>query len=321
MRPGVALGCVYADTGPGGCGTSQHCSTCGAVLAILSTLSDGQPAEKICTLAAKRGETLIDLVLLVKTQHILVSEKSFLLIFLQDITKEHQRAALERVFFHDLNNMLAVISGSSELLLELQPSKITNNIHTISQRMRKEMELHQSILSSESFAYNKELDNVHLSLLGDELRVFCDNHPEGANKTVEIAPFPNLILRTDHTILLRILVNMAINALEASNEQDKVKIWVEEHSEELVFKVWNAQVIEDAVARRVFQRNFSTKQQDGRGIGTFSMKILGEKILHGRVSFTSSEQEGTTFSFKHPHQGKVSNAVKSSKCAQDMGVL
>ncbi|NLZ17102.1 MAG: hypothetical protein GX087_05140 [Desulfobulbaceae bacterium] len=163
MRPGEALSCVHADTGPGGCGTSQHCSTCGAVLAILSTLSDGKPAEKVCSLAAKRGGTLMDLVLLVKTQQIIVSEKKFLLIFLQDITKDYQRASLERVFFHDFNNMLTVISGSSELLLELQPSKIVNNIQIISQRMRKEMELHQSILSSGSVGYTKELDNVHLS--------------------------------------------------------------------------------------------------------------------------------------------------------------
>ncbi|NLZ16973.1 MAG: ATP-binding protein [Desulfobulbaceae bacterium] len=108
---------------------------------------------------------------------------------------------------------------------------------------------------------------------------------------------------------------MAINALEASNEQDTVKIWVEEQPEEVVFKVWNAQVIQEDVARRIFQRNFSTKQQEGRGIGTFSMKILGEKILHGNVAFTSSQQEGTTFSFRHPRQVKSSHAAELFKCA------
>ncbi len=305
LRPGEALGCVYAEAGPGGCGTSQYCSTCGAVLAILSTLSDGQPAEKICTLTAKRGDQLADIVLSVRTQQIVLSERKFLLIFLQDITKDYQRASVERIFFHDLNNMLAVISGSSELLLEMQPSRIVNTIHLISQRMRREVELQQALLSGESAAYSKDLDNVHISLLRDELWVFCDNHPAATNKIVEISPFPDLIVKSDHTILLRILVNMAINALEAANENDTVRIWVEQQPEAIVFKVWNAQVIPEEVARRIFQRNFSTKTQAGRGIGTYSMKILGERFLHGKVAFNSTEKEGTVFSFSHPYQKKI----------------
>ena len=51
---------------------------------------------------------------------------------------------------------------------------------------------------------------------------------------------------------------------------------------------------------RIFQRNFSTKEQDGRGIGTFSMKLFGEKILGGQVSFTTSKTGGTTFKFAYP---------------------
>jgi hypothetical protein len=86
LRPGEVLGCVYAEHGPSGCGTSKFCPSCGAVLAILSSLQDNKPAEKVCTLAAKRGDIFLDIVLLVKTQPIVVSGKRFLLIFLQDIT-------------------------------------------------------------------------------------------------------------------------------------------------------------------------------------------------------------------------------------------
>jgi sensor histidine kinase regulating citrate/malate metabolism len=44
----------------------------------------------------------------------------------------------------------------------------------------------------------------------------------------------------------------------------------------------------------LFRRSFSTKGR-GRGIGTYSMKLLGEKYLKGRVWFTSSPNAGTTF--------------------------
>ena len=61
------------------------------------------------------------------------------------------------------------------------------------------------------------------------------------------------------------------------------------------FCVWNAQAIPQKFAIRIFQRNFSTKEQAGRGIGTYSMKLFGEKFLGGRVSFTSSPKKGTVF--------------------------
>lgn len=37
MRPGEALSCKNASNGPGGCGTSQQCASCSAVLAILKS--------------------------------------------------------------------------------------------------------------------------------------------------------------------------------------------------------------------------------------------------------------------------------------------
>jgi sensor histidine kinase regulating citrate/malate metabolism len=48
------------------------------------------------------------------------------------------------------------------------------------------------------------------------------------------------------------------------------------------------------------QRSFSTTGGGGRGIGTYSVKLFGERYLKGRVAFVSREQEGTTFSFAVP---------------------
>ncbi|MHC4874743.1 MAG: ATP-binding protein [Planctomycetota bacterium] len=54
------------------------------------------------------------------------------------------------------------------------------------------------------------------------------------------------------------------------------------------------------VKLRVFQRNFSTKADNGRGLGTFSMKLFGEKFLGGSVTFVSTEEEGTVFKLTLP---------------------
>ena len=55
------------------------------------------------------------------------------------------------------------------------------------------------------------------------------------------------------------------------------------------------------VQLQLFQRSFSTKGL-GRGLGTYSMKLLSERYLGGRISFTSTEEAGTTFTASYPRQ-------------------
>jgi sensor histidine kinase regulating citrate/malate metabolism len=50
----------------------------------------------------------------------------------------------------------------------------------------------------------------------------------------------------------------------------------------------------DDVQLQVFKRSFSTKGA-GRGLGTYSMKLLSEQYLNGRIALISSPQAGTTF--------------------------
>ena len=90
---------------------------------------------------------------------------------------------------------------------------------------------------------------------------------------------------------------MVINALEASEAGDTVKLTVEATENQVTFAVWNRASIPNQVAIRIFQRNFSTKQNSGRGLGTYSMKLFGEEVLGGKVGFFTSEEEGTRFYF------------------------
>jgi sensor histidine kinase regulating citrate/malate metabolism len=61
------------------------------------------------------------------------------------------------------------------------------------------------------------------------------------------------------------------------------------------FRVKNVGVMPHDVQMQIFQRSFSTKGR-GRGIGTYSIRLLTENYLKGKVSFTSNEVEGTVFS-------------------------
>ncbi len=301
LRTGEALQCIHAHDEPAGCGTTKFCSTCGAAIAIVSSLGQDKPVEKICALSANRGGKEVDIALLVRSHPIKIDKEKFLLLFLQDITKQQQRAALERTFFHDVNNMLYMLVGASELLVLEEPSELAKTVYQASLRLTKEVAIQRCLSQSASCDYLPVWLELTTGQIFEELHSFFANHPAAAGKNISISEnYPVVSIKIDISLLLRILCNMIINALEATAKNGEVKIWLEHEDGFLSFCVWNAQEIPQDITNRIFQRNFSTKEQAGRGIGTYSMKLLGEKILGGHVSFKTSKKDGTIFKYTYP---------------------
>lgn len=301
LRPGEFLQCIHAHDEPAGCGTTKLCSTCGAAVAIVSSLGQDKPVEKFCALAVNRGGKEVDIALLVKSHPIKIDKKKFLLLFLQDITIQQQRAALERTFFHDINNMLSMLVGTSELLVLKEPSKHAKSIHQTARHLAKEVAIQRSLSESKACDYLPVWLELTTEQIFEELHSFFANHPAAIGKNINLSKeYPVVLIKTDVSLLLRILCNMIINAVEATAENGEVKVWLEHEGNFLSFCVWNDQEIPPDVTNRIFQRNFSTKEQTGRGIGTYSMKLFGEQVLGGQVSFTTSKTEGTIFRFTYP---------------------
>jgi signal transduction histidine kinase len=301
LRPGEALNCLHADDGPGGCGTGRYCSSCGAAIAIVACLEQEVPIERKCALTAQKGGESVQLLLQVRANPIRINSRVYILLFLQDVTVQEQQAALARTFFHDVNNMLTMLVQSGELLHMKNPSPLSEIIHQSSVRLAGEIALQKALFDSGACSYVPGWTDCDLGQLFAELRGFFQNHEAARGRVVRFPEtLPRIVLRTDGSALYRILLNMVVNALEATEEGGDVSVSLEQQPEAVVFTVWNATVIPSEIALRIFQRGYSTKNQSGRGIGTYSMKLLGETVLGGKVFFTSREGAGTSFSFVHP---------------------
>ena len=87
---------------------------------------------------------------------------------------------------------------------------------------------------------------------------------------------------------------MVKNGLEATASGGTVRLSYDGANGRHCFKVWNPGKIDDDVIPRIFQRYFSTKEGRGHGLGTYSMKLLGERFLGGKVQFSTGD-DGTTF--------------------------
>ncbi len=301
LRLGEAFHCVHAEEGLAGCGTTKFCSTCGAAIAIVSSLGDQVPVERLCALQARRDGRLVDIALLVRAQPIRVEGKGLLLLLVHDVTVEQRRAALERTFFHDINNLLAGLLQTCELLAETCPNELTEVVVDAATRLHGEVAIQRYISAAQTGHYRAAWRTCGVNRVVEEIKRFHDQHPVAHGKRIECkVAAQDVTITTDVSALFRVLSNMVINALEATGKGGSVRVWIEPEEQHVAFCVWNRSAIPAEVQGRLFQRNFSTKAEAGRGIGTFSMKLLGEDVLGGRVGFTSSPEEGTVFRFTHP---------------------
>jgi len=304
LRPGEAIQCIHARELPGGCGTSRFCSTCQAAIAIVTSLATKEPVDRECAIRVQRNGRPADLYFQVRCAPLVYEEQRFLLLFLRDITAEQQRAALERVFFHDVGNLLGALTFKSLLLAqeatEPRMRELSSRIGRLASRLAKEVEV-QRALSLEPRVCQLTFQEFPLDRVVDEIRETFANHPVAEDKSLDIITAAvDLRLRTALALLHRILMNMLVNAFEATEKGGHVRFWIEAADDGVTFCVWNRQAIPPEVAQRLFQRNFTTKPGRGRGLGTYAMRLLGETYLQGRVGFTTTEADGTVFRFWLP---------------------
>ena len=109
----------------------------------------------------------------------------------------------------------------------------------------------------------------------------------------------DVALTTDPAVVGRVLGNLVKNALEASAPGEAVVIGARATDDGCELWCHNRGAIPPAHQPQVFQRSFSTKGE-GHGIGTYSVRLLTERYLHGRVGFTSSPEAGTRFTVALP---------------------
>jgi len=294
-RPGEAFGCVHAAETEGGCGTTEFCQTCGAVQAVLAA-QRGSPEVKECRIAIKEFDDALDLK--VSTVPFEYQGEQFTVCSLQDISHEKRRRALERTFFHDVLNTAGGLRGFVELLLESEPEEVpevAGTVNKISRQLIDEIEAQRSLLAAESKQLSVNLVELNTKEILEELAVVYRRHEVAEGKKIEIAAdCETSTFRSDHTLLQRVLGNMLKNALEATPAEEKVTLGARSDGDRVELWVNNPTSMPREVQLQVFNRSFSTKGA-GRGIGTYSMRLLASRYLGGTVDFTTSETDGTTF--------------------------
>jgi signal transduction histidine kinase len=303
-RPGEAIGCVYSDAGINGCGTSLYCRECGALRAMLESMSTQEKAVYECQLLCRdEHEATVARDLRVFASPWETGEGTYYVLTLLDIGDEKRRQALERIFFHDILNS----AGGARNLVDILLNEVPEDAREIAHMARSslfalvdEIQKQKQLLSVERNEYAASkitLQGLEIvqSIVG-EFRT----HPKALGKRIHLDDgSANVAVFSDFSLLRRILVNMLLNALEATPADGIVTAGLRREKGSAVFWVANSTVMEESVRLQVFKRSFSTKGSD-RGLGTYSIKLLAENYLGGEVGFKSEEPAGTTFWVRLP---------------------
>lgn len=297
-RPGEVFECVHAAEGPDGCGTSRACAHCGLILPLLAALDDAGLKEGECHLSMRRGGHWEAAEFHVTVTRLEVEGHRFLALALRDVSAERRRDVLERIFFHDIANILQGLHGWSEGLSEgtVRAEDAARRILMLSERLGQEVHGHRRLLLAEQGRLAVTPSVLQGGVVLQEIQTLLERHPSAGGRRLALthAPGPGSFV-SDPDLLVRVVYNMALNAVEASQPSETVRLSFGWHGGQPRFAVHNPGIIPETHRERIFQRSFSTKAPRGRGLGTYAMKLFGENLLRGQVGFESSPATGTTF--------------------------
>lgn len=300
---GEILNCVNSKNNEAGCGTSEKCRYCGSVNSILTSLKDDRMVSDEFRMIADNDGTEVAFDYMVTSRPFRWKNDRFLIFTLTDISSKKRQQMLERIFFHDILNTAGNIKGLSDLILQTDDLKkkegLLKVIGNLSHEIVEEIEAQKQLSAAESG------DIILKSVVIDSMEIIetiisqFENYSKKKCLINIDKDSENITFSADRNLIIRIIKNMVINALEASMENETIVLLTKRIDHFLRFEVKNPTYISRNVQMQLFKRSFSTKGLD-RGLGTYIMKLLGERYLKGKVYFKTSEEEGTSFFFDYP---------------------
>jgi len=302
-RPGEPLSCLHARKGNANCDFNGVCKYCGLPNAIIQSQQTNEKEEQETTIHVP-GEShsmIVDIRLTV--QPLAISNRKLMLLTIMDISESKRKEMLEKVFFHDILNKTGSLSGIVSYLNEGCEAEEQEGLLQLTgevlQELNEEIIMQKQLLAAEIGELVIQPVQVNArELLTQSVSQISRLYGNNNIKVHNAEESDEKNLQTDPVLVKRILINMIKNALEASTGEQLIVTGLQAEEGAVRFWVHNKGLIPPKDQVRLFSRNFSTKGTN-RGLGTYSMKLLGEEYLGGRVYF-KSHQAGTTFFLELP---------------------
>jgi signal transduction histidine kinase len=237
----------------------------------------------------------------------------------EERTEEVRRLLRERTEFfaalsHEFRTPLAVILRQADLLLDPKTPKTSRwtseSGHTLKESGQQLLNLVNEILElakAEAGSLEVNLDAVQLGDVLDDSRRTIEGLAAGAGLSASIrVPRQLPAVRADRVRLREIILNLVDNAVKYTPKGGSVAVRAEAHNRHVEVSVSDTGVGIPSDARdRIFEPFYRVKgittqrRQPATGLGLALTKRLVE-AHGGKISFTSKQGSGSTFTFTLP---------------------
>jgi signal transduction histidine kinase len=245
------------------------------------------------------------------------NKTEYIIIVVEDTSRERQieksKSEFVSIASHQLRTPLTGIKWFSELLISGKATELTNKqkdfvvqIHDSNDRMIKLVENLLNVSRIETggkfTVLKKPVDILEiLKSIKEDVAGLLHSHEIELIENIKNIPKIN----ADHDKLREAIGNIISNAIKYSHNGGKVSINGELKDNKVIITVSDSGLgIPISSQEKVFQKffraeNVQTKETDGTGLGLYITKAIIE-AHGGKLTFSSIENEGTTFYIELP---------------------
>ncbi|MGM9787080.1 MAG: sensor histidine kinase [Candidatus Cryptobacteroides sp.] len=289
---GDYLRCSNAVNAAEGCGCHENCPQCPLRGMLEKSMAEMKRMEEDATMLLEHNQ---DFSVHAISTPFKENGRTFSIVLLIDRTAHNREVMLERIFFHDLLNLSGAINGLLDCEDNDNPEEIRGVLKSISYQMMEEIKSQRDLI----YAINGMLKPNKGMFRADEVIDFVKSTlrqiaSDMFNISLVIdSTLGDECVDSDKILINRVIHNMVKNACEA-NCGGAVIVRARHEEGKIIYSVHNDAVMMPDVKSKVFIQGNTTKKE-GHGLGTYSMKLIGENYLGGKVYFKSEEGFGTEF--------------------------
>ncbi len=209
---------------------------------------------------------------------------------------------------HDIRNPLQAMLSDAYLITDYftsvhdSPAKkeIVESIHGLESNIAY---INKIIADLQDYSRPLKPESINFNVYQLVTDVFIPFElPQNIEISIDISP--SLVIKSDPTIVKRILTNLIINAFQAMSEGGKLTIDCEDRAAAIILLVEDTGVgIPEAVKPKLFTPMTTTKSK-GQGLGLAVVKRLVDG-LKGKIDFESQEGKGTRFTIELPKNNNI----------------
>ncbi len=227
------------------------------------------------------------------------------------VEMETSRRDMEKMLRHDMHSRLVAIVGLANRLLdktELSEAqqKCCRHIQQCGKQLEKMVNTYLNVVRLEPGSYKPSQEQFNFMEMVAHVRRTLRNIADKKNVDIVII-FNKKFYTLEHRLpfigdkiyLQSALDNLVKNAIEASPQNQSVKIKVKHDNSRMWVNVHNWGMVPEQIRSCFFEKYATAGKKNGTGLGTY-MAHLVVTSHKGSISFKSSQDEGTTVKIELP---------------------